>query len=350
MAADHKKQTMSFDWRIIGHGDIVAFLQKQIQKNRLSHAYLFYGEDHLGKETVASLMAQTVLCFAYHQKEAMGQRLVPCRDCAHCHMFENVQHPDVRSVDVLPGKKYISLEQILSLQRTVQLKSYHGLHKIIFFPRAHLLHDEAANRLLKTLEEPPKDTIFFLLSDGIHHILPTIRSRCQLIQFHPVKDSELARYAQEYHKEKKIDPKLARIAQGKPGLFIRFIEDKDFLAQYQDMVRSTIRLLSGSLLAKVSFIDNVLKKTQSTYSDRLRVFSDLVHMWQILMRDVLFIQLDLPHLVVCQQEADLLGRIAQKTALSDTFKKCELLFSYKKMLEYNPELFLLTDRFFLLDS
>jgi len=156
---------------VIGHNQAKQVLQNALVENRVAHAYLFHGPAGVGKTTLARAFAGALLCEA-----AEGDS---CGRCSVCRRVTNGQLPDFFSLD--PSGKNIKVEQIRELQKKAQLKPYEAAKKIYLINQAETMTTEAANCLLKILEEPPKETVFLLIAINPYSLLPTILSRCQSI-------------------------------------------------------------------------------------------------------------------------------------------------------------------------
>lgn len=161
--------------QIKGQDKPIHILKKATQQGRLAHAYLFSGPDGVGKKTTAIALAQTLNC-----REQAGDA---CMECPSCRNIEKGQHPDVRLVEVKPDSKFIKIESIRGLQQEVACKSYEGRVKVQIIDQADKLTLQAANCLLKTLEEPPANSLLILVSAHPYNLLPTISSRCQHLAF-----------------------------------------------------------------------------------------------------------------------------------------------------------------------
>ncbi len=153
-----------------GHHTAQRILQNQLNSGRLSHAYLFAGPAKIGKLGAARAFAAAINC---------KRRQMAC-DCAACTINPEAQHPDLHLLR--PDGNSIKLQQVRSLLSQVSLTPNQGVRRIFIIEAADHLTREAANALLLTLEEPSASALFILTADG--PILPTIMSRCQVIQFH----------------------------------------------------------------------------------------------------------------------------------------------------------------------
>lgn len=169
---------------IVGHRQSVKILKKAVSSGRVAHAYLFAGPEGVGKETTAMSFARALLCSLSEDGDACGV-------CRECRLFSSGAHPDFCLVE--PAGSSIKIEQVREIQRRVPYCSYQGGRKVFLIRQAELMTAEAANCILKTLEEPPLDTVFILLSARPQILLPTILSRCQAIYFKAMSMPDLIR-------------------------------------------------------------------------------------------------------------------------------------------------------------
>ncbi|HHU86154.1 MAG TPA: DNA polymerase III subunit delta' [Peptococcaceae bacterium] len=174
---------MRFLREIIGHRPVIRTLLNTVASGRVAHAYLFTGPEGVGKETVALAFARALLCSRPVDGDACGL-------CRECRQVEHHNHPDLCVLQ--PDGNTIKIEQIRGILRRAPYRSYQGGRKIFLIPGAEAMTAEAANCLLKTLEEPPGDTLFILLSARPHALLPTVLSRCQRCAFQAIPAPELA--------------------------------------------------------------------------------------------------------------------------------------------------------------
>lgn len=150
-------------------------LQLAQQQHRLAHAYLLCGARGIGKYDFARAWAAALLCL--HPDQA-GQA---CQSCSSCHLLKANTHPDLWLVEPAEGKQQIAIDQIRQLQEDLGLSSQFGRHRIAIISPADALNPNAANCLLKTLEEPAPDTVMLLVTSNPARLPATIRSRCQRI-------------------------------------------------------------------------------------------------------------------------------------------------------------------------
>ncbi len=168
--------------RAAGHKQVLRMLRNAITQGRVAHAYLFTGPSGVGKETIALSFARALLCSSPADGDACGV-------CRACRQVRSCNHPDFYTEG--PDGASIKIEQIRDIQRRVPYRSYQGGRKLFLIRQAETMTDQAANCLLKTLEEPPPDTVFILITARPQLLPPTIISRCQQVLFKNIPLPEL---------------------------------------------------------------------------------------------------------------------------------------------------------------
>jgi DNA polymerase-3 subunit delta' len=173
---------------IIGHGRPVGILKRAIQNDAVAHAYLFSGEQGIGKRLTAYAFAAALNCQA--AGPAGG-----CGVCSSCRKAASGSHPDIHLLS--PDGAEIKIDQVRAAQSELSLKPFEGQKKVLIVDSAESMNDASQNAFLKTLEEPPGDALIVLISSMPQSFLPTIRSRCQELKFQPLPRPVLAQVLQE---------------------------------------------------------------------------------------------------------------------------------------------------------
>ncbi len=173
---------------IIGQQKPLTLLRSALANGRLHHAYLLLGPEGVGKHSVAVAFAKAIHC-----SESDNDY---CGGCVNCARIADGNHPDVRVIEPLSGKKEISIAQIRELERELSFRSFTGKRKIAIVDPATLMNLSSQNALLKTLEEPPQDCLIILIAANGGGLLPTLRSRCLRISFAPLARADVAAYLQ----------------------------------------------------------------------------------------------------------------------------------------------------------
>jgi DNA polymerase-3 subunit delta' len=207
-------------WQHIqGHeAHIRAFAHAQT-RDRLAHAYLFTGPPGIGKRMFAQELAKALLC------ENPGSGLSACDHCTSCTLLAADNHPDFFAVARPEGSNELPIEVVRELCRRFSLKSARGLGKIALLDDANDLNAEAANCFLKTLEEPPPRSVFFLIGTTPERQLATIVSRCQVVRFAPLPDKLVSELLERQSiKDAKLRQRLVRLGRGSPGQALALAE------------------------------------------------------------------------------------------------------------------------------
>lgn len=209
---------MSFN-KVMGQDLAAGLLKKAIEDNRPAHAYLFIGPEGVGKSLLAGIFAKALNC---ERKET-----APCEECVSCKKISSGIHPDV--ITILPeGKSLrIGIDSIRKMEASMSLKPYEARTKVFIIDGADSMTEESANSLLKTLEEPPKDTVMILLASNLFKMQPTIISRCQKVLFHPLSERSIMKeLVERYGLDEKKALCLARFSEGRLGKAIEVLEGR----------------------------------------------------------------------------------------------------------------------------
>jgi len=194
----------------LGQAQARKLLSRSLASGRLAHAYLFQGPEGIGKQLFARGLTAAVNC-------AAGKGLAACGICSGCRKFASGTHPDFLLVS--PEKGAIKIDQVRELIKKLSYAPYEAGMRVVLLEDVHTMRREAANSLLKTLEEPPEDNLLILTADSARTILPTISSRCQAIPFYPLTLEQTVEVIVRENKEldRETAMLLARLAEGSPG-------------------------------------------------------------------------------------------------------------------------------------
>ena len=216
---------MSFS-AIRGQDRPVEIIKTYIENACMEGGYLFTGPEGIGKKMAALALAKALNC-----PEAKTNA---CGHCASCLKIENGQHPDVH---IITGEgAQIKIEAIRQLQKDVSLKAYEGVFKVFIIDNAHTLSAEAANCLLKILEEPPKKSLIILITDKPNLLFKTIISRCKTLKFLPLKREALeAILKRDYKLDVQFAHFLAYFSEGRLGQALK-LKDSGILAKKNNLI------------------------------------------------------------------------------------------------------------------
>ena len=274
-------------WKTLGQDHLIARLQPAIAQGRESHAYLLTGPPHVGKLTLALEIAQAVNCL-----RGPG---APCGQCPQCQRVADRLHADVRIVDLeftrtVSGRENataISIDAIRELERGVNLSQVEGSRSVIIIDGASTMTVDAANALLKTLEEPPPGVLFLLLTDEEESLLSTIRSRCQALQLLPMSRRQMIEHLGHNHgiPEEEAD-RLYRLSRGCLGWALQALTDPQLLDQRQADLERIRETVSAGLDAKFAYANEVA----SLFGSNRPAARELLSLWLRWWRDLLLVK------------------------------------------------------------
>jgi DNA polymerase III subunit delta' len=185
---------------IYGHEKQIKVLQTAFARDRIPHAYIFYGAEGIGKKTVAEVFAKAINC-------ATGRKsLDACDACPSCRKIDHGNHPDV--VAITAEGQFIKIQEIRELQEQMKFSPFEGGKRIFIIKDADRMNIASANAILKTLEEPSASNILILITARPHQLPATVLSRCQHVKFNPLKRETIASFLE---KKYSLDSKSARL-------------------------------------------------------------------------------------------------------------------------------------------
>ncbi len=199
-----------------------------LSSGRMAHAYLFRGPDGVGKQLFARTMAVILNCSHTTGNTACGK-------CSSCKKYRSGNHPDF--LYIRPEKGSIKIDMIRALKKTLSYPPYESKMRVVFLEDIHTMRPEAANSLLKVLEEPPENNLLILTAESSKAILPTIVSRCQVIPFHSlgIEDTQklIINKAPDMTEEECL--LLARLSEGSPGRAL-LLQQTDMLNTWENVI------------------------------------------------------------------------------------------------------------------
>ena len=290
-------------WNTFGHDKAVTYLQCSLATGRMSHAYLLSGRAGVGKMTLALDLARALNC---------TDESPPCGRCDQCSRVDRSLHADVRVVgletqDSGRQRAAISIDQVREVQREASLRPFEGRHRVLIFDGAEHMSEEAANCLLKTLEEPPDQVVLLLLTCDYDDLLPTIVSRCQLLELRPVPIGDLANALEQRHE---VDPErageLARLSEGRPGWAVRAAGQEDLIRRLTDRLDVIERVVGSGLEGRFAYAAEMAltfgRNRDSAYEE--------LSLWLKWWRDILLVSEGVPDAVTNVARLDWLRSVA----------------------------------------
>ncbi len=279
-------------WQVIGQARVVSSFQRSLERGSLSHAYLFVGPAHIGKMTLALNLAQALNC---ERTEA------PCGECASCQQILSDRHPDVQVIslsrDAEPearARAEISIDQVRQLQHSASLPSFAGRYKIFIIDGAESLSTEAANCLLKTLEEPVGKVVFILLTINERLLPETVVSRCQRVELLPLATIEIetalnSRWGVEPERAKL----LARLVHGGLGWAVLAAGNDGLLKQHTEHRDELLEIVSADIEKRFVYADRLANQ----FSQNRALVQERLDLWLDWWRDMLLIKAGLSEAV-----------------------------------------------------
>lgn len=306
---------------IIGHEDIVKHFKSSIELGKVSHAYILNGEKGSGKRTLAGIVAKSLQC--------EGGSPDPCGACKSCMQAESGNQPDIIWVKH-EKPSVISVDEIRSqIVNDIDLKPYSSKYKIYIVPDSQLMNPQAQNALLKTLEEPPEYAVIMLLTNNVDKFLPTILSRCIVLNFKPVEPLHMMEYLVS---QLDVDQAKARFctdfAQGNLGKAVRLAISPDYNEIKEDSIRILRRIQDMGMEEITLAVKNMGK-----YKLDIADYIDIMTMW---FRDILMVKIsNSPNKILFKEEFSTMKKQASKVSYEGIEEILQAMDKLKIRLEAN---------------
>ena len=311
----------------IGNKSVRALLHQSVQRNSLSHAYIFAGPDGVGKKRLALALTKSLLC------RNRPEGLNPCGTCSSCRKIDAEEHPDVQVIR--PEKKVFKIDQIRQLIQDICFQPIEGAWRVFILDDADRMNEQASNSLLKTMEEPPSNSLLILVTSNLYILLPTIQSRGQILKFNPIPSKEIEHFLKTRHD---FSPEhalaAARLCQGSVGTALRIS-----MQTFEDMRTMVFQMFGAMEEGR----DAMLVKIAGEVAG-LKEMDLFLHVFVSVLRDLMLLE-------YFKEETCLLHRHSLETLLQlkRTFSLDELHcmlkelenFHRKRVLNLRPDVYLM---------
>lgn len=248
---------MNNNWNLTGHEWAVDMLKKHVIHGTTRHAYLFSGPPGLGRRTLALRFAQALNC------QTPTSAGIPCGTCRDCKQIEAMQHADLSVVQADSEGGTLKVDQIREVRKSITYKPYQSKYRVALFLRFQEANDNAANALLKTLEEAPSYAVLILTADNPEQLLPTILSRCEVLRLRPLKIEDVKKDLESRGVESGRAKLIAHISGGRPGYARRLVQDDLLLEKREERLNDLLTLLPASHVEKFKYADLLSKDKDS---------------------------------------------------------------------------------------
>jgi DNA polymerase-3 subunit delta' len=310
---------------------IRTWIIKILKKNRMAHAYLFEGKKGAGKKDVALFFAQSLYCTTKEEGE-------PCLQCAECIRIKNRNHPDVHWVE--PEGMSIKIDQVRLLQKEFSFRGVEQNQKVYIIDGVETMTTQAANSLLKFLEEPHPGTLAILLTEQRHRLLPTILSRCQEVKFDPPSPEQLIQALSP-----QFGPSLAYLSSHITADMeaATVLCQSEWFAEVRNLVIQLAEEVTNSSSNGIfTTLDKWLKITKE--KEQVDISLELLLLWY---RDLLYTKLQLQDRYIYIDQVDRLKKQALYVSQERIAKGIEAILRGKRRLHANVNQQLLLEQLVL---
>lgn len=299
-------------WRVTGQDRAVSLLRLSLEAGSVSHAYLFVASAHSGKMTLALDLAAALNCEGEEP---------PCGQCDSCQKVYLLKHADIQVIGIgdddgsgeAKSRMEISIDQIRQVQHSANLPPFEGKYKVFIIDGAESLSMEAANALLKTLEEPEGSVVFILLTTDSGLLPETVVSRCQTVEFAPVPDGEVEAVLKQ---SRGVEPDkarmLAKLARGRLGWALSAVQDESILGQRAEWLDEIQEVIAADSERKFAYSSQLSSRFSQ---DRELVYGRL-ELWLDWWRDLMLVKTDAAESVTNIDRLEELGSMAGRYSLA----------------------------------
>lgn len=293
------------------------------RRGRISHAYLFHGPAGVGRRKMAQAFAAYLNCLAPTDHDSCGH-------CGQCRKIAAANHPDLITIE--PDGSLIKINQVRELKKTLAFPPFEARYRVVIIADIHetMHRKEVANSLLKTLEEPPANTVFLLTTEEAVTVLATIASRCQKVPFYQLPAEVLSRTLIEEGMAPELALAMAAVGEGSLGR-VKALAAKDFLALRREVVAALSSLRSDQPAAVLAVF--ALAEKTAGLKDDLSDFLGLLKLW---IRDLMLNVTGVDHQYLMNHDLkDLYAQVNHRWNLSELSAKVHCIDQAEAQLRHN---------------
>ncbi|OON97509.1 MAG: hypothetical protein ATN36_03155 [Epulopiscium sp. Nele67-Bin005] len=257
---------------IIGHEQIKSYFEKAIVHNNVAQSYIFEGKSGIGKKSMAKELAKTLLC---------PESNFACNNCNSCYQIDANTHPDWIVIE--KDTQFTKIETVRQkVVNEMNIKPYQSKYKIIMISEAETLTPEGQNALLKTIEEPPSYGIVILVTENRDKLLPTIKSRCTMLRFNPLIESQINKYLQTQQTGIFNKEVYVKFCDGSIGMLQKMLDDETFIEHRKQSIAYLKRIETADMIGVYSLVNEIVEEKEK--------IMDMLNFWFLFYRDVAFVK------------------------------------------------------------
>lgn len=322
------KSMQSQPWQVLGNEEIIGLLRRQLENETISSAYLFLGQQSIGKRTTAEHFLQALLCHDSTKKSAA------CNTCVACKAWLKNLHPDFLHVPPVEKGK-TGVERVRDIRFTLSRRPTMGAYKALLLEDVDQYTTEAANALLKSIEEPPRATVIVMTASEKDAIPETLLSRCQHFFFTPVALQALAQFLAQSGAPAQQAETIAHLANGCPGRACMFLRNPELQERFTRDANILLTMLQQPAWKKLTMLKKYFSEAKTL--DAMTNAREALHVWLMIGRDLVLMKRNLAEFTTAWFARNELQKISERYTTQRLLHIMDGLESLKKMLDQHVQ-------------